>query len=650
MRRQIVKYALMVFIIGFISVFFVLLGNYYKENEFVEEYIPTSYLDELRVFASKNALKDGYYDVKSLENEFEFKEPIEGYIKIEKSQVISYEFYYDNYYELCVKEKCEKETYDISSFKSVKEFGAVGDGVSDDTSAIKAAVKYINENGGILYFPTATYLVSAQANKDNIMEITSEKEIVIDFMGSTIKLSNNGFPRYSVVKALYTKYLIVKNGVLVGDRLTHDYTVGELAESSSHAFGSGIYFDNSRYALAYNMESYNFTGDSMVMKNSKSGGVMIADECNFHHSRRQGITVVESDQVIIKNTIIHHIGSMDDVKGVSPMAGIDVEPEWDTYKVNKIVFDNVNIYDIDGYGLVANKTWRNENVMPSPDITITNSTIEKPAVDNAVIKDSVLNFTKPISILLQDDDIENTTFNINTFDGVDHASSLFMKEGRVNNSVFKSVADPQNINGKIYFYDTVVTNSKFIDIKGSDKVSTRSNADFGIVLFGDQGGFGDGSQNNEFHNCNIYAQGDVDIDYSKLYNCTLYTSESVKFLQVEIYGGTTMSSSEATIEMINCKMVNAGHFENSIKILENCNIEVDIMPNAFGVGSILKNTNISITDRAMINSFLLVSSIENSIITVEKYSNERKFDNQYIDNFNDYVFYLGDIKLTYSLK
>lgn len=650
MKKQILKCLLMAFVIGFMSVFFVLLKQFYEKNGFVGDSQPASYIEEVEVFTTKMAFKDGYYDVSDLKKEFKYNKPVVGYIKIENSKIASYEFYYDDYYELCVKEKCQKEKYDKFSFISVGEFGAVGDGISDDTEAIKAAVKYVNENGGILYFPTATYLVSVQANNENIMEITSEKDIVIDFMGSTIKMSTNRFPRYSIVKALYTKSLVVKNGVLVGDRLTHDYAVGESAESSSHAFGSGIYFDNSRYALAYNMESYNFTGDSMVMKNSKSGGLMVADECHFHHSRRQGITIVESDEVIIKNTVIHHIGSTDGIKGTSPMSGIDVEPDSDTFKVNKITFDNVNVYEIDGYGLVANKTWYREDIMPVPDITISNSSIEKLAVDNAVIKDSVLNFTKPLSILLGDSDIENTIFNIDTFSDDTHAHSLFMKGGRVNNCVYQSVGEPGRINGKIYFYDTVVTNTKFIDIKGSGNVNTRSNADFGIVLFGEQGGFGDGSQNNEFYNCNIYGRGDIDIDYSKLYNCILYASDSVKLIQVEIYDSATMSSSEATIEMINCKMVNAGHFENSIKILENCDIEVSIMPNAFGAGSAMKNTNILVTDKAMINSFFEISSIENTIIVVENYSDERKFDNPYIENLDDYIFYLGDNKLTYYLK
>lgn len=51
---------------------------------------------------------------------------------------------------------CEGSELGTNSIKSVKDFGAIGDGVHDDTEAIKAA---LNANTGI-YFPAGIYLIS----------------------------------------------------------------------------------------------------------------------------------------------------------------------------------------------------------------------------------------------------------------------------------------------------------------------------------------------------------------------------------------------------------------------------------------------------------------------------------------------------------
>ena len=44
---------------------------------------------------------------------------------------------------------------------SVKDFGATGDGVADDTAAIQAAIDGLGINGGTVWFPAGTYLVSS---------------------------------------------------------------------------------------------------------------------------------------------------------------------------------------------------------------------------------------------------------------------------------------------------------------------------------------------------------------------------------------------------------------------------------------------------------------------------------------------------------
>jgi hypothetical protein len=55
----------------------------------------------------------------------------------------------------------------LRDFVSVKDFGAVGDGVTDDTAAIQAAIDHCATAGRTVYFPAGTYNISAPLVLDN---------------------------------------------------------------------------------------------------------------------------------------------------------------------------------------------------------------------------------------------------------------------------------------------------------------------------------------------------------------------------------------------------------------------------------------------------------------------------------------------------
>lgn len=52
----------------------------------------------------------------------------------------------------------------LSQTISVKDFGATGDGTTDDTTAVQAAVTYANTNGLTLYWPKGTYFTTSSIN------------------------------------------------------------------------------------------------------------------------------------------------------------------------------------------------------------------------------------------------------------------------------------------------------------------------------------------------------------------------------------------------------------------------------------------------------------------------------------------------------
>jgi hypothetical protein len=82
---------------------------------------------------------------------------------------------------------------------SVLDFGAVGNGVADDTAAIQAALNHIRDNGGTLTFPKAgTYRVSSALTLLR-NTTTGPEQYVIQGNGSTLNFSASGLTSAKLV-------------------------------------------------------------------------------------------------------------------------------------------------------------------------------------------------------------------------------------------------------------------------------------------------------------------------------------------------------------------------------------------------------------------------------------------------------------------
>ena len=90
---------------------------------------------------------------------------------------------------------------------NVKDFGAVGDGVADDTAAIQAAVAQ-SENKA-LYFPSGTYIVS------NIINLKSNSVVYGEPGNTTLKLKSQ---TYTSDNVSIFKILLVNNVLIYGLR------------------------------------------------------------------------------------------------------------------------------------------------------------------------------------------------------------------------------------------------------------------------------------------------------------------------------------------------------------------------------------------------------------------------------------------------
>ncbi len=92
------------------------------------------------------------------------------------------------------KEKIRFETASESCCVNVRDFGAAGDGVHDDTTAIQTAINLLPENGR-LYFPEGTYLT---------LPIALRSHMTIEFGEGAVLLGSTEREKYPILPGVIT--------------------------------------------------------------------------------------------------------------------------------------------------------------------------------------------------------------------------------------------------------------------------------------------------------------------------------------------------------------------------------------------------------------------------------------------------------------
>ena len=80
----------------------------------------------------------------------------------------------------------------LSQYISVKDFGAVGDGVTDDAANVQKAIDYVETLGGNLYFPRGQYLFGSQVTINRTYaasggNFVGERNLIISGYGAEIR-------------------------------------------------------------------------------------------------------------------------------------------------------------------------------------------------------------------------------------------------------------------------------------------------------------------------------------------------------------------------------------------------------------------------------------------------------------------------------
>lgn len=208
------------------------------------------------------------------------------------------------------------------SFVNVKWFGAVGDGVTDDTAAINAAV---GDGSVTVYIPEGTYMIRADATsvgqlnagiqaKDNTTIVISPSAILKALPSTT--------PRYTIINIFgKTNVTIEGGGKILGERNEHTGTTGQ--------WGYGIAIGGSNHVLVRDLYIADCWGDASVvgyyMTQSNASRNITFQNVYCDNNRRQGISVTCAENVQIESSTFVN------THGHDPQFGIDLEPDPGSY-------------------------------------------------------------------------------------------------------------------------------------------------------------------------------------------------------------------------------------------------------------------------------------------------------------------------------
>lgn len=235
-----------------------------------------------------------------------------------------------------------------------EDHGARGDGRSDDTAAMQAAMNAVPVGGRLELRSRAVYRIDTNVNPSarTFGGLRIKSGVTLDLNGAELRALPSSEGIGAVVQAYMAKgWRIVGPGRISGERAVHRGRGGE--------WGHGILvFGSTDWAVGPDLEISGCWGDGIYAgyvpgrPDSHCSGFTIED-VHIHDCRRNGISIVGARGGIIRGVNIH------DIDGTAPMAGIDLEPDLVAHANRDILIDQASIERVQiGIGVAV----ANENV------------------------------------------------------------------------------------------------------------------------------------------------------------------------------------------------------------------------------------------------------------------------------------------------
>jgi len=137
--------------------------------------------------------------------------------------------------------------------------------------------------------PKGNFLVGKDVNEiyQGGIEIYGNTEFVFS-EGTVLEIETNNKWNYCVI-SLKGDNIIIRDGIIKGDKDTHIFTPRESDGKTAHDEGHGIcVWNKSNQVLIQNMKIHNLTGDGSLVLDAND---VTFTNNNIYNNRRQGISV-----------------------------------------------------------------------------------------------------------------------------------------------------------------------------------------------------------------------------------------------------------------------------------------------------------------------------------------------------------------------
>jgi len=246
----------------------------------------------------------------------------------------------------------------LSQIVSVQDFGAVGDGSTDDTDAILDAIAAMPANGSGLYFPPGTYIVNS--DYVNGLKFNGKSNFVLNGYGATIKVKNGAAvtTNHEVMFFINCQNGAINGLTIDGNRANRTITI----ETASHCLSITDYCSN---IVVNDVVCQNSTSDGLYVSTTVLGTQasyptdIVLNNCIADNAYRNGLSAIGSLRLTVNG------GEYKNTNGTLPECGIDVEPDAGyTFGNRQTVINGARLFNNDGYGLaLGGPVGLNQNIL-----------------------------------------------------------------------------------------------------------------------------------------------------------------------------------------------------------------------------------------------------------------------------------------------